>query len=148
MWFQFHNISLPLKNKHDKDMIRRTVLFLSAVLLSTVLFSQDLCLCGEHLICKVSSDKSIYGEGILEIGDKSELSMPYIIDETNYGSVIIVDVVYDNKWNYPIDCLFNFSDRKTKHLSNRKKRELQCKVVCAVEELYRVLSGEKSYFGE
>lgn len=125
--------------------MKKLVLIFVLEFISVFSFSQKIYFDGEKLTCKVE-EKNIIGSGVITLDTKKWMEMPYIVRQCDDSTVIIVDVAYDNKWNYPVSAIFD--SQKIKGLSNRKKNDIRYAIVRGIEDLYMVLTGNKKYLDD
>lgn len=125
--------------------MKKFVLIFALLFVSIFAFSQEIYFDGEKLTCKID-EKDIVGDGVITLCTKKWMEMPYMLRRCDDSTVIIVDVAYDDKWNYPVSAIFN--EQKTKGLGNHKKKDIRCAVVRGMEDLYMVLTGNKKYLDD
>lgn len=84
----------------------------------------------------------VYGTFTIE-NNKKTYTVPYAIHQKGRRVIVYIEVIYDDKYNYPVGCLL--PDTKNKYLTENEKFMIVSKLTLALETIYRNILMEAEY---
>lgn len=84
----------------------------------------------------------VYGIFTIE-NNKKTYTVPYVIHQKGRRVIVYIEVIYDDKYNYPVGCLL--PDAKNKYLTENEKFMIVSKLTFAMEAIYRNILMEAEY---
>jgi len=123
-----------------------TLAFMLATMISansqTIRFADDRLFFQTEVKYLCDDNDEVYGTFNIETNKKS-YTVPYTIHQKGGSVIVYIEVIYDDKYNYPVGSLL--PDAKNKYLNENEKFEIIGQLTFAMEAIYRNILMEAEY---